>query len=181
MKVYGVTGWKDAGKTTLIERLVSELTERGYSISTVKHAHHAADVDHPGRDSHRHRHAGAGEVLLSSPTRWALMHELRGAPEPALPELLARLSPADLVLVEGFKREPHPKIECRRSDARKSEPLTLADANIAAIATDTGKVAQGTNPNSVPVFQIDGVAAICDFILAYCRLQASGQSAKVGA
>ena len=158
MKVYGVTGWKDAGKTTLIERLVSELTERGYSISTVNHAHHAADVDNPGRDSHRHRHAGAGEVLLSSPTRWALMHELRGAPEPALPELLARLSPADLVLVEGFKREPHPKIECRREAMGKMHHED--DPSVRAIAAD------GPVKTTLPVFALDDAKGIADFILA---------------
>ena len=179
--VFGVTGWKNSGKTTLTERIIAELTARGFAVASVKHAHHAFDIDTPGTDSFRHRAAGARETAIVGGARWALMHELRGEDEPAMDEVIERLSPCDIVIIEGYKREAHPKIECRRSDARKSEPLTLADANIAAIATDTGKVAQGTNPNSVPVFQIDGVAAICDFILAYCRLQASGQSAKVGA
>ena len=101
MNVYGVTGWKNAGKTGLMERLVTEITGRGFSVSTVKHAHHSFDVDQPGRDSHRHRVAGATEVLLSSGFRWALMHELRGAEEPDLASLLARLTPVDLVLIEG--------------------------------------------------------------------------------
>ena len=105
MNIWGVTGWKNSGKTGLMERLVTEFTARGYSVSTVKHAHHAFDVDHEGKDSHRHRLAGATEVLLSSRKRWALMHENRGEDEASLDELLARLSPVDLVLVEDFKRE----------------------------------------------------------------------------
>src|SRR5210317_1105493 len=104
MKLYGVTGWKNAGKTGLMERLVTEITGRGFSVSTVKHAHHTFDVDHPGKDSFRHRAAGASEVLLASRNRIALMQELRGAEEPDLTTLLARLSPVDLVLVEGYKR-----------------------------------------------------------------------------
>ena len=102
MKVYGVTGWKNAGKTTLVERLVTEISGRGLTVSTIKHAHHSADIDEPGRDSFRHREAGAREVLLATPERWALMHELRGAPEPKVEDLIARLAPVDLVIIEGF-------------------------------------------------------------------------------
>ena len=117
MRVYGVTGWKNSGKTTLVERLVAEITGRGLAVSTLKHAHHAFDVDRPGKDSYRHRAAGARQVLVASSRRWALMSELRGAPEPPLAELLARLDPVDLVLVEGWKRDRHPKIEARRAAA----------------------------------------------------------------
>ena len=115
MKVYGVTGWKDSGKTTLTERLLAEMVRRGLAVSSVKHAHHDTEIDHPGRDSFRHRAAGAGQVIVASPVRWALMTELRGAPEPPLEALLGRLDPVDLVLVEGFKRAPHPKIEAHRT------------------------------------------------------------------
>ncbi|WP_114965347.1 molybdopterin-guanine dinucleotide biosynthesis protein B [Alkalilacustris brevis] len=159
MKVFGVTGWKDTGKTGLMERLLAEFTARGLAVSTVKHAHHDTEVDHPGRDSHRHRSAGAREVLLSSPRRWALMHELRDAPEPPLSELLARLSPVDLVLIEGYKRAEHPKIEAYRTETGR--PL-LAERNptIRAVASNT------THPGlSVPVLALDDTAAIADFIL----------------
>ena len=105
MKIFGVVGWKNAGKTGLMERLVTEVTGRGFSVSTVKHAHHSFDVDHPGRDSHRHRVAGAREVLLASRTRFALMHELAGEEEPSLSDLLGKLAPVDLVLIEGYKRK----------------------------------------------------------------------------
>ncbi|MEL6427459.1 MAG: molybdopterin-guanine dinucleotide biosynthesis protein B, partial [Pseudomonadota bacterium] len=107
MKVYGIVGWKNSGKTTLVERLVVEITGRGFSVSTVKHAHHTFDVDHPGKDSHRHRSAGAQEVLLASRNRWALMHELRGAEEPSLADLTRYLAPVELVLIEGYKRDSH--------------------------------------------------------------------------
>ena len=115
MNIFGIVGWKNAGKTGLMERLVTEITARGLRVSTVKHAHHSFDVDHPGKDSHRHRIAGATEVLLASRNRFALMHELRDAPEPPLAALLARLSPVDLVLVEGYKRDAHPKVEAHRA------------------------------------------------------------------
>jgi len=159
VRVYGVTGWKNAGKTGLMERLVAEITGRGITVSTVKHAHHSTDVDQPGRDSHRHREAGAREVMLASPNRWALMHELRGADEPPLEELLARLSPVDLVLVEGFKRGDHPKIEAHRAETGK--PL-LAEENpsVRAVAADTPQPGC-----ALPVFDLDDTGAIADFIL----------------
>lgn len=158
MRLYGVTGWKNAGKTTLMERLVAEITGRGFSVSTVKHAHHAFDVDQPGRDSYRHRTAGAREVLVASHARVALMQELRGAPEPPLQDLLARLSPVDLVLVEGYKREGHPKVEAFR--AGTGNPLIARDdPTVRAVATDT--------PLDLdrPVFGLDDIPAIADFIL----------------
>ena len=157
MKVYGVTGWENSGKTGLMERLIAGFTERGLRVSTIKHAHHVFDVDHPGRDSWRHRQAGAGEVLVSSGTRWALMHELRGETEPTLAELLARLAPADLVLIEGFKMDNHPKIECFRKVAGH-ELRAPEDPTIHAIAADCDLDA------TVPVFALDDTTAILDFI-----------------
>jgi len=158
MKIYGVTGWKNSGKTGLMERLVAEITGRGVSVSTVKHAHHSFDVDQPGRDSYRHRVAGAHEVLLASGQRVAMMRELRGAPEPGLTELLARLSPVDLVLVEGYKREPHPKIEAFR--AEPGNALIAQDyETIRAVASDTPLELNR------PVFDLNDTQAIADFIL----------------
>ena len=159
MKFYGVTGWKNAGKTGLMERLVAEITARGLSVSTVKHAHHDTDVDQPGRDSFRHREAGASEVLLASPRRWALMHELRDAPEPPLAELLAKLSPVDLVLIEGYKREDHPKVEAFRAETGKPL-LAERNATIRAVASDVPQPAL-----ALPCFDLDDTAAIADFIL----------------
>ena len=121
-RVFGITGWKNSGKTGLAARLVTEFTRRGYRVSTVKHAHHDFDIDKPGADSFRHREAGAHEVAIVSGTRFAIMHELRDAPEPALADILTRLAPCDLVLIEGYKREPIPKIEARRLEAKNREP-----------------------------------------------------------
>lgn len=159
MKVFGVTGWKNSGKTGLMERLVAEFCARGLSVSTIKHAHHAVDVDQAGTDSHRHRVAGASEVVLASGSRVALMQELRGAPEPSLGDLLARLSPVDLVLVEGYKREAHPKIEAHRAET--GHPLIAPDdPQIRAVASDT--------PLDIdrPVLDLNDTAGIADFIAA---------------
>ncbi|MEL6980761.1 MAG: molybdopterin-guanine dinucleotide biosynthesis protein B, partial [Pseudomonadota bacterium] len=135
MKLFGVVGWKNSGKTTLVERLVAETVNRGLSVSTVKHAHHAFEIDHEGKDSWRHRAAGAREVLVSSGLRWALMSELRGAPEPPLSAMLAKLGPVDLVLIEGYKRDRHPKIEAHR--AATGQPLiALEDDSVRAVASD---------------------------------------------
>lgn len=159
MKLYGVTGYKNAGKTGLMERLVTEITNRGFSVSTLKHAHHTFDVDHPGKDSFRHRTAGAQQVLLASGTRWALMSELRGAEEPPLRDLLQKLDPVDLVLVEGYKRDRHPKIEAYRGET--NHPLIAKDDDtIRAVATDT------TLDVAQPTFDLDDTVAIADFILA---------------
>ncbi len=159
MRIYGVTGWKNAGKTGLMERLVAEITGRGYTVSTVKHAHHSFDVDQPGRDSHRHRMAGASEVLLASGQRVALMQELRGADEPTLASLLARLSPVDLVLIEGYKRERHPKVEAFRAEPG-NDLIAPSDDTIRAVASD--------NPLDLdrPVFDLNDTTAIADFILS---------------
>ena len=160
MKVYGVTGWKNAGKTTLVERLVTEISGRGLTVSTIKHAHHSADIDEPGRDSFRHREAGAREVMLATPERWALMHELRGAPEPKVEDLIARLAPVDIVIIEGFKRAPHPKIEAHRE--KMGHPLMAGEnPTIRAVASDISHI-----PVTVPVFDLDDIRGIADFILA---------------
>jgi len=159
MRVFGVTGWKNSGKTTLVEALVGELTARGWQVATVKHAHHDFDIDKEGTDSFRHRKAGAREVAIVSGRRWALMHELGEEEEPTLEEVLSRLSPADLVLVEGYKRGSHRKIEARRLEAKDRSPLTATDPNIAAIAADH-PVAEEV----VPVFDLDDIGGIADFI-----------------
>jgi len=167
MRVYGVTGWKNAGKTGLMERLVAEITSRGFSVSTIKHAHHATDVDHEGRDSFRHRQAGAAQVLVASPVRWALMTELRGAEEPPLQTLLVRMDPVDLILIEGYKAAPHPKIEAHRLAAGR--PLMAGDnATVRAVATDTPLTV------TVPVFDLNDTAAIADFILVEVGLAGAG-------
>ena len=158
-RIWGITGWKNTGKTTLTERLVAEMTGRGLRIATVKHAHHAAEIDHPGRDSYRHRQAGAGQVILASPARWALMTELGGAPEPPLEALLTHLAPCDLVLVEGYKTASHPKIEAHRAAAGRAL-LAPANPTIRAIASDTPL------ESPLPRFDLDEIPAIADFILA---------------
>lgn len=158
MKVIGFAGWSGAGKTTLLTRLIPHLIAKGLRVSTLKHAHHAFDVDVPGKDSWRHREAGAAEVLVSSGKRWALMHELRGADEPKLPELLARMSPVDLVIVEGFKRELHPKIEVYRA-ANGKPPLFPDDSHIVGLATDTAFETR------LPMAQLDDIPAIAAMAL----------------
>jgi len=155
--VFGVTGWKNAGKTTLAERLVAEFVRRGWRVSTIKHAHHAVDIDQPGTDSWRHRAAGAGEVALVGGQRYAIMHELA---EPTLADVLPRLAPADLVLIEGFKGDAHPKIEVRADHTR---PMDVAAHNIVAIAAD-----QAPPAGSLPWFERDDIPAIADFIA--CRI-----------
>jgi molybdopterin-guanine dinucleotide biosynthesis protein B len=169
-RVFGITGWKNSGKTTLTEKLVAELTRRGWRVSTVKHAHHDFDIDREGADSWRHRQAGAVEVAVVSGRRWALMHELRGADEPRLDDILSRLAPCDLVLVEGYKREAHAKIETRRLAARDTAPLTSHDPAIRAIAAD-----HPVTGESLPVFRLDDVAAIADFIEIETGLRAHEQ------
>ena len=164
--VFGVTGWKNSGKTTLTERLVAEITRRGYRVSTVKHAHHAFDIDHAGTDSFRHRAAGATEVAIVSGSRWALMHELRDEDEPRMADVLARMAPADLILVEGYKREAHPKIEARRLGSAKREPLAPRDPMIVAVAAD-----YPVEDTALPVFDLDDVSGIADFILRHCGLE----------
>lgn len=164
MKVYGVVGWKNAGKTGLMERLVREITGRGLTVSTVKHAHHNFDIDQEGKDSWRHRAAGAKEVLLASRHRFALMHELRGEEEPALETLLTRLAPVDLVLIEGYKRDRHPKVEAHRAET--GNPLIAPqDPTVRAVASDVPLELD------LPVFDLDDTGRIADFILAETGLR----------
>lgn len=160
MKIWGVVGWKNSGKTGLMERLVAEFVGRGLTVSTLKHAHHTFDVDHKGKDSHRHRMAGAREVLLASRNRWALMHEMQGQDEEPLEALLTRLSPVDLVLIEGYKRDKHPKVEAHRAET--GNPLiALEDSTVKAIASDSSAVVEGR-----PTFDLNDTRAIADFIAA---------------
>lgn len=159
MKLWGIAGWKNSGKTGLMERLVTEFCARGLTVSTVKHAHHSFDVDQPGKDSFRHRAAGASQVLLTSSNRWALMSELKGAPEPPLATLLAQLAPVDLVLIEGFKRENHPKIEAHRA-ATGQALLAQDDPTIRAVASDSMPKTDRV------VMHLDDTSAIADFIAA---------------
>lgn len=162
MKIYGVTGWKNCGKTGLVERLVAEFTQRGLRVATIKHAHHDADIDHAGTDSHRHRVAGAGQVLLATPERWALMTELRGAPEPGVEDLVAKLDPHDLVLIEGYKTGLHPKVECYRAAANAGRGLIAHGTPTVRLIAADGPVA-GLD---VPVLNLNDTAAIADFIWA---------------
>jgi molybdopterin-guanine dinucleotide biosynthesis protein MobB len=165
MKVFGIAGWSGGGKTTLLRRLIPILTECGFSVSTLKHAHHNFDIDKPGKDSYKHRQAGAREVLVSSTHRWALLHENRGDAELDLADMLARLSPVDLVLVEGFKHHPHDKLEVYRHDNGK--PLLQPDdPYVRAIASDIP-----LPESKVPVFDRDDVAVIADFVLASAGLR----------
>lgn len=161
MRIIGLAGWSGSGKTTLLTRVIPRLTARGLTVSTVKHAHHGFDIDQPGKDSHSHRLAGATEVLVGSAARWALVHELRGSPEPMLPALLAKLAPVDLVIIEGYKREPHPKLEVHRAAVGK-RLLQPEDPAIVAIASD-----QPLPGASVPVVALDDVEAIADILLRH--------------
>lgn len=164
MKVFGFAGWSGSGKTTLIEKLIPRFTKRGLRVSLIKHAHHTFDVDKAGKDSYRHRHAGASEVLVTSSQRWVLMHELRGTPEPSFEEQLRHFSPCDLVIVEGFKFQAISKLEVHRAgtDAALLHPN---DANIVAVATDA-KV-----ETSLPLLDLNDDGAIAEFILQYLKLK----------
>ena len=164
MKVFGFAGWSGSGKTTLIEKLIPRFIGAGLRVSLIKHAHHTFDVDQPGKDSYRHRHAGANEVLVTSSRRWVLMHELRGAAEPSFESQLARLSPCDLVIVEGFKHAAIPKLEVWRRVT--GEPLLHPnDPHIVAIATDT------RIETPLPRLDLNDDASIASFVLAHLRLQ----------
>jgi molybdopterin-guanine dinucleotide biosynthesis protein B len=176
MKVLGISGWSGAGKTTLLAALIPLLTARGITVSTIKHAHHEFDVDRPGKDSYRHREAGASEVLISSAKRYAIMHEHRGAPEPTLEDLLTRLNPVDLVLVEGFKKSSHAKIEVWRAAVGK--PLLQAgDASVIAVASDAPVPDLG-----VPQLDANQPQQVADFIIAWLgRPTATRDEARRGA
>ena len=165
--LFGVAGWKNSGKTTLMVGLIGELARRGYAISVIKHAHASFEIDHQGRDSFKMREAGACQVALSSPRRFAVMRVLGGSPEMSFAEILAYAGPCDLVLVEGFKREAFPKIEIRREGAASREPLHGAFPQIVAIASDR----PDTETEPLPAFHLDDIAGIADFIVAQLGLK----------
>jgi molybdopterin-guanine dinucleotide biosynthesis protein B len=164
MKIFGFAGWSGSGKTTLIEKLIPRLAKRGLRVSLIKHAHHTFDVDQPGKDSYRHRHAGASEILVTSSRRWVLMHELRGAPEPSFDEQVKRLSPCDLLLVEGFKFAPIPKLEVWREQTGEAL-LHPNDPHIVALATDARV------ETKLPVLDLNDDAAVCAFIVRFLELK----------
>lgn len=168
MKVFGIAGYSGSGKTTLLEKLLPRFTALGLRVSVIKHAHHRFDVDQPGKDSYRHREAGASEVILASSTRWVLMSELRGAPEPSLEELLPRLSPCDLVLVEGFKKDPIPKLEVHRP-ANGKPPLWPENPHVVALASDEPLAAP--LPAHLPLLDLNDAGAIVAFILKAVELE----------
>jgi molybdopterin-guanine dinucleotide biosynthesis protein B len=163
MKVFGIVGRKNSGKTHLVTRLLRLASQRGLRVSTIKHAHHSFDIDRPGKDSHLHREAGAHEVLVASAERWALLHEHRGAPEASLAELLPKLAPCDLVLVEGFKREVNLRLEVYRTSCGQT-PLVFEDAGILAVATDAA--ATFAARSDLPCLPLDDEAAVLDYVLA---------------
>lgn len=163
MRIFGLAGWSGSGKTTLLTALIPALLARGLAVSTVKHAHHEFDIDRPGKDSWRHREAGAREVMVASARRWAIMHELRGMAEPTLEELVSRMSPVDLLLVEGWKHHPHPKIEVHRPSLGK-ELLYPEDPHIVAIAADEAIAAP------IPLLPLGDPGAVAAFILDHLGL-----------
>lgn len=166
MHVMGIVGWKNSGKTTLVVELVRILTAKGFKVGTIKHAHHTFDIDQPGKDSYRHREAGARDVIVASGARWAQVHELRNEVEPELDDLLPRISPGiDIVLVEGFKRDPHPKIEVVPPDF-DGELLTLKDEHVVAIASDAAALPDVT----VPVLRRSDPEQVAAFILTHLGL-----------
>ncbi|MHB8886953.1 MAG: molybdopterin-guanine dinucleotide biosynthesis protein B [Methylovirgula sp.] len=165
MRVIGLAGWSGAGKTTLIVKLIPALQARGLSVSTLKHAHHHFDIDQPGKDSFRHREAGAHEVLIASSNRFALLHELRGAPEPSLATLIGKLEPVDILIIEGFRQEPHAKLEVHR--AANAKPFLFPeDANIKALVSDAAEAGAlfGTR---LPYAHLDAVESAADLILKF--------------
>ncbi len=173
MKIFGLAGWSGSGKTTLLTRLIPELVGRGLRVSTLKHAHHKFDVDTPGKDSYRHREAGATEVMVSSGQRFALMHELRGAPEATVEELIAHMTPVDLLIIEGFKTHAHDKLEIHRPSLGK--PLICTeDSRVVAVASD--KPLQGLK---LPRLALDDAAAIADFIVEHCGLRGARRKESV--
>ena len=160
MKIFGFAGWSGSGKTTLIEQLIPRFVDAGLTVSLIKHAHHKFDIDVPGKDSYRHRKAGATEVMVASDTRWALMHELRNEREPSLEELVARMSPCDLLLIEGFKHHRQPKLEVYRRENGKPR-LHLDDPSIVAIAADS------PFDTPLPQFGLDDYASIARFVMQF--------------
>jgi molybdopterin-guanine dinucleotide biosynthesis protein B len=174
--VIGITGWKKSGKTTLVTRLIGEFTRRGLEVATVKHAHHEFQIDDAETDSARHRRAGAGQVAIVSAGRWAIVSELKGAPEPTLEAVIARLDPCHLIIVEGYKSAPIPKIETRRRAAVRQTTLAGQDPNFIAIAADHPTDGQG-----LPVFSLDDVAGIADFVAATLGVGATPKTSSPSA
>ena len=172
--VVGIVGWKKSGKTTLVVRLIEEFTRRGLKVATVKHAHHNFQIDDKETDSARHRRAGAAQVAVVSAKRWALISELGSAPEPDLAEVIGRLRPCDLILVEGYKSAAIPKIEARRSEAFSQQALADSDPNVKAIAADHAAEGRG-----LPVFSLDDVTGIADFIAGLTGLQSAALRAPM--
>lgn len=168
VKVFGLAGWSGSGKTTLMEKLIREIDRRGFSVSTIKHTHHAVDIDRPGKDSFRHREAGAVEVLVASSSRWALMHELRGACEPPVEELIRHMTPVDLLIIEGFKSHAHPKLEVHRPSLGKPM-LWPEDPTIAGIASDVALTGV-----TLPVLALNDAEAITAFMLKVLNLGIDG-------
>ena len=165
MNIFGIVGWSGSGKTELVIRLIPELIARGFSVSSMKHTHHGFDIDRPGKDSYRHREAGAKEVMVTSSVRWALLHELQGDPEHDMEDLIARMAPVDILLIEGFKSHKHPKLEVFRADVGKSL-LAREDDTVIAVASDAASL----DGISVPLFDLDDIKAIADFVQDYLKL-----------
>lgn len=169
-KIFGITGWKNSGKTTMTCKLIEEFVKRGYKVASIKHAHHTFDVDHEGTDSHAHRMAGAGEVAITSAKRWAIMHEMAGSDEPTLADILEKLSPCDIVLIEGYKKETHPKIETIRMEFRRDNAIWKEDKTIVAIATD------GTEDDcALPKYTQEAISDIADMITDTIKLGKPGK------
>ncbi len=164
MKIFGLAGWSGSGKTTLVVQVLPLIIEHGITVSTMKHTHHGFDLDRPGKDSHNHRQAGAEEVMLTSSARWALLHELNGEPELSIEELLQHMTPVDLVLIEGFKSYPHPKIEVHRPSLGKPL-LATNDPSVVAVASD-----ECLEIDRVPVIDLNDVQSVADFIVDYVGL-----------
>ena len=173
MRVFGFAGWSGSGKTTVIEQVIPRLVERGLVVSLVKHAHHTAEFDLPGKDSYRHRRAGCSEVIVTSGARWALMHELRGEPELTLEEALGKLAPCDLALVEGYKAYPIPKLEIWRGSVGKSL-LHPMDSNILGIATDSPDALPPGIGERLPVLRLSDIDAVATFVIANATVSPFG-------
>jgi len=165
MKTFGMIGWSGSGKTTLIIQLIPELIGRGYSVSSMKHTHHNFDIDKPGKDSYEHRVAGAKQVLITGTKRWALLNENRDQDESSIDDLLAKMDPVDLVLIEGFKKHPHSKMEVYRPSVERPL-LALEDKSVVAIATD-----EQVEGGGLPVIDLNNVGAVADFIIEFCGLE----------
>lgn len=165
MKIFGMIGWSGSGKTTLIKLLIPELISRGYSVSSMKHTHHDFDIDKPGKDSYEHRVAGAKQVLISGSKRWALLNENRDQQEPSVDDLLEKMEPVDLVLIEGFKKYPHAKLEVYRPSAER-KLIAREDNSVVAIATD-----EDVDGGDLPIIDLNNVAAVADFVITYCGLE----------